>query len=145
MTVSKKGLMALTRGDAAVGVIVTCSMIIGSRVAANAQEGVRAVVWTVLGAPREAGSRARMTDPNRIVDHRDVFSSGPQDLGEDEVRLIALGTGMPGARRGPAATGTMTAMDPAKPVTTSSTLTVRCQDSDWRQILGSSHGLDPIS
>lgn len=50
---------------------------------------------------RAAGT---VTDPNGIAPHRYVYYPGTEELGEDEIRLIALGTGMPLARRSQAAT-----------------------------------------
>ena len=48
-------------------------------------------------------SRQFMSDPNGMVEQRFTYHPGTEKLGEDEVRVIALGTGMPAARRGQAA------------------------------------------
>jgi ribonuclease Z len=50
---------------------------------------------------RAAGT---VTDPNGIAPHRYVYYPGTEELGEEEIRLTALGTGMPLARRSQAAT-----------------------------------------
>jgi ribonuclease Z len=49
---------------------------------------------------RAAGA---VTDPNAVAPHRYVYYPGTEVLGSEEIRLIALGTGMPLARRGQAA------------------------------------------
>ena len=51
----------------------------------------------------EESSRQFMSDPNGMVEQRFTYHPGTEKLGEDEVRVIALGTGMPAARRGQAA------------------------------------------
>ena len=48
-------------------------------------------------------TRQFMTDPNGTVEQRFSYHPGTEPLGKDEVRVIALGTGMPAARRGQAA------------------------------------------
>ena len=50
---------------------------------------------------RAAGT---VEDPNGISPNRYVYYPGTEKLGSDEIRLIALGTGMPLARRSQAAT-----------------------------------------
>ena len=50
---------------------------------------------------RAAGT---VTDPNGIAPHRYVYYPGTEELGEEEIRLTALGTGMPLARRSQAGT-----------------------------------------
>ena len=49
------------------------------------------------------GSRARQLKPNGTVANRVAYYPGTEALGEDEVRVVACGTGMPAARRGQAA------------------------------------------
>jgi ribonuclease Z len=43
-------------------------------------------------------------DPNGTAPDRYIYYPGSEELGKDEIRLIALGTGMPAARRSQAAT-----------------------------------------
>ena len=50
----------------------------------------------------EGSSRQFMSNPNGVVEQRFTYHPGTEKLGEDEVRVIALGTGMPAARRGQA-------------------------------------------
>jgi ribonuclease Z len=50
---------------------------------------------------RAAGT---VENPNGLAPHRYVYYPGTEELGSDEIRLIALGTGMPLARRSQAAT-----------------------------------------
>jgi ribonuclease Z len=50
---------------------------------------------------RAAGT---VRDPNGLSPNRYVYYPGTEELGSDEIRLIALGTGMPLARRSQAAT-----------------------------------------
>ena len=50
---------------------------------------------------RAAGT---VNDPNGLSPNRYVYYPGTEELGSDEIRLIALGTGMPLARRSQAAT-----------------------------------------
>ena len=51
----------------------------------------------------EEGTRARLLDPNGIIEDPYTYAPGHEALGPDEVRVIACGTGMPAARRGQAA------------------------------------------
>ncbi len=46
----------------------------------------------------------KVTDPNGTAPDRYIYFPGTEELGKDEIRLIALGTGMPAARRSQAAT-----------------------------------------
>ena len=46
----------------------------------------------------------KVTNPAGIAPDRYVYFPGTEELGKDEIRLIALGTGMPSARRSQAAT-----------------------------------------
>ena len=41
----------------------------------------------------------RVTSPNGTAPDRYVYYPGTEELGEDEIRVIACGTGMPTARR----------------------------------------------
>ncbi len=50
------------------------------------------------------GAGGVVTDPNSIAPDRYVYYPGTEVIGEDEVRVIACGTGMPAARHGQAAT-----------------------------------------
>ena len=46
----------------------------------------------------------RVTSPTGTAPDRYVYYPGTEELGEDEARVVACGTGMPTARRAPAAT-----------------------------------------
>ena len=48
---------------------------------------------------------AAPTSPTGIVDDRDVYYPGTEALAPDEMRIVALGTGMPNARPKQAAPG----------------------------------------
>ena len=54
-------------------------------------------------SPAEAAG-GEVTSPVGTAPDRYVYFPGTEPLGEDEIRLIALGTGMPAARRSQAAT-----------------------------------------
>ncbi|MGB3096041.1 MAG: guanitoxin biosynthesis MBL fold metallo-hydrolase GntH [Candidatus Deferrimicrobiaceae bacterium] len=54
---------------------------------------------------REAeAAGGKVTTPNEAAPDRYIYYPGTEELGKDEIRLIALGTGMPAARRSQAAT-----------------------------------------
>jgi len=55
-----------------------------------------------IGTVDAAGGK--VTDPVGLAPDRYVYFPGTEELGKDEIRLIALGTGMPAARRSQAAT-----------------------------------------
>ncbi|MBW1775394.1 MAG: MBL fold metallo-hydrolase, partial [Deltaproteobacteria bacterium] len=57
--------------------------------------------WLISNADAAGG---KVIDPNGTAPDRYVYYPGTEKLGEDEIRLIALGTGMPAARRSQAAT-----------------------------------------
>ena len=44
-----------------------------------------------------------VTDPTGIAPDRHVYYPGTEALGEDEIRIVACGTGMPASRHGQAA------------------------------------------
>lgn len=50
------------------------------------------------------GAGSKVKSPTGIAPDRYVYYPGSEELGKDEIRLIACGTGMPAARRGQAAT-----------------------------------------
>jgi len=50
------------------------------------------------------GAGGTVKSPTGTAPDRYVYYPGTEELGKDEIRLIAAGTGMPGARRGQAAT-----------------------------------------
>ena len=59
----------------------------------------------VLTTPGEAfAAGGAVTDPTGVAQDRYVYFPGTEELGKAEIRLIALGTGMPSARRSQAAT-----------------------------------------
>ena len=57
--------------------------------------------WLTRAAEAAGGT---VTKPNEAAPDRYVYYPGTEVLGADEIRLIALGTGMPAARRSQAAT-----------------------------------------
>ena len=59
------------------------------------------LLFTVGNAMARGGI---VKDPNGTAPDRYVYYPGTEELGENEIRLIALGTGMPAARRSQAAT-----------------------------------------
>lgn len=59
------------------------------------------VLLTVTSAMARGGV---VKDPNKVAPDRYIYYPGTEELGEDEIRLVALGTGMPAARRSQAAT-----------------------------------------
>ena len=50
------------------------------------------------------GAGGVVKSPTGIAEDRYVYYPGTEELGKEEIRLIALGTGMPAARHGQAAT-----------------------------------------
>ncbi len=70
---------------------------------------VAAIIGYVVGfgaAGENAAEAAggRVTDPTGTAPDRYAYYPGTEELQPDEIRMIAAGTGMPGARRGQAAT-----------------------------------------
>ena len=60
------------------------------------------VMLAMVATVQAAGGK--VTDPNGTAPDRYIYYPGTEELGKDEIRLIALGTGMPAARRSQAAT-----------------------------------------
>lgn len=58
-------------------------------------------LMTVTSAMARGGA---VKGPNDVAPNRYLYYPGTEELGKDEIRLIALGTGMPAARRSQAAT-----------------------------------------
>ena len=54
--------------------------------------------------PSAEAAGGKVIDPNGTAPDRYAYYPGTEELGKDEIRLIALGTGMPAARRSQAAT-----------------------------------------
>jgi hypothetical protein len=52
---------------------------------------------------RAEAAGGKVTDPDGTAPDRYVYYPGTEELGKDEIRLVALGTGMPLARRSQAA------------------------------------------
>lgn len=57
-----------------------------------------------IGAFLLIAAGGKVKSPTGIAPDRYVYYPGSEELGKDEIRLIACGTGMPAARRGQAAT-----------------------------------------
>ena len=55
------------------------------------------------GAGGPPSSRASLTDPTGTVSNPYSYFPGTEELGPEEIRVVACGTGMPAARRGQAA------------------------------------------
>ena len=68
----------------------------------SAQSLVAWLLTTTAGIVLAAGGV--VTDPAGVAPDRYVYYPGTEALAEDEIRVIACGTGMPAARRGQAAT-----------------------------------------
>jgi len=75
-------------------VLVLAGVLIGFGIS---QSGIR-----LVHEAEAAGGK--VTDPKGTAPDRYVYYPGTESLGNNEIRLIACGTGMPGARRGQAAT-----------------------------------------
>ena len=67
-----------------------------------AQSLVGLLLTVAVGTAFAAGGT--VTDPAGVAPDRYVYYPGTEALAEDEIRVIACGTGMPAARRGQAAT-----------------------------------------
>ncbi len=52
----------------------------------------------VDGAYAQAPENAPKASPVKAIPHREMYYPGSEDLGPDEMRVVALGTGMPNAR-----------------------------------------------
>lgn len=52
----------------------------------------------LLGKSDSVPAEARAASPVEALEDRDVYYPGTEDLGPDEMRIVALGTGMPSAR-----------------------------------------------
>ncbi len=55
-------------------------------------------------APSAQAAGGKVADPNGTAPDRYVYYPGTEELGKDEIRMIACGTGLPAARRDQAAT-----------------------------------------
>ena len=62
------------------------------------------IMLLALGFGTAFAAGGKVTDPNGTAPDRYSYYPGTESLGKDEIRLIALGTGMPAARRSQAAT-----------------------------------------
>lgn len=61
------------------------------------------IVASANAEVKKETTRQFLTDPNGTVEQRFAYHPGTEPLGKDELRVVALGTGMPAARRGQAA------------------------------------------
>jgi len=61
-------------------------------------------VLALLVSSATWGAGGVVTDPTGTAPDRYVYYPGTEELGKDEIRVIACGTGLPAARRGQAAT-----------------------------------------
>ena len=52
----------------------------------------------IVGRSGESGAVAQAVSPTGAVDDRDVYYPGSEELAPDEMRVVALGTGMPSVR-----------------------------------------------
>ncbi len=94
---------------AAITVLSGCLAMVGLvmlvRAPATVREVLADVAESVVGvapawAEQTKSRRARMADPNGPVSDPYIYYPGSEALAEDEIRVIACGTGMPAARRG---------------------------------------------
>jgi ribonuclease Z len=83
--------------------LVLAGVVIGYLISCNSTY-LETKAQAAGGAAGPPGDRARLMDPKGTVSDRYVYYPGTEELAEDEIRLIACGTGMPSARRSQAAT-----------------------------------------
>ena len=62
------------------------------------------VICVLLMANNVFAAGGHVKSPTKPAPDRYVYYPGTEELGKEEIRLIALGTGMPAARRSQAAT-----------------------------------------
>ena len=60
--------------------------------------------WLTAATFTAFAAGGTVTDPNAVAPDRYVYYPGTEVLADDEIRVVACGTGMPAARRGQAAT-----------------------------------------
>ena len=85
----------------AIALIFTVTLIVG--VAFGIYLGNNGIEdLSLIGEAKAAGGK--VTGPNEVAPDRYVYYPGTEALAEDEIRVVACGTGMPAARRGQAAT-----------------------------------------
>ncbi|MHC4992549.1 MAG: MBL fold metallo-hydrolase, partial [Planctomycetota bacterium] len=69
---------------------------------AGVTESVTRATVTTSGQ-QPPSSRASLRDPTGTISNNYAYYPGTEELGPDEIRIVACGTGMPAARRGQAA------------------------------------------
>jgi ribonuclease Z len=70
----------------------------GVRLAVVLVAAVAIAVAYIIGRSGESGAVAQAVSPTGAIDDRDVYYPGSEELAPDEMRVVALGTGMPSAR-----------------------------------------------
>ncbi|MFB3076631.1 MAG: hypothetical protein ACE1Y4_01380, partial [Lysobacterales bacterium] len=65
---------------------------------------ITTIFTTMLASSLMWAAGGTVTDPKGVAPDRYVYYPGTEALAEDEIRVVACGTGMPAARRGQAAT-----------------------------------------
>ena len=65
---------------------------------------ITTIFTTMLASSLMWAAGGTVIDPNGVAPDRYVYYPGTETLAEDEIRVVACGTGMPAARRGQAAT-----------------------------------------
>ncbi|MHC4130025.1 MAG: guanitoxin biosynthesis MBL fold metallo-hydrolase GntH [Planctomycetota bacterium] len=92
-------LLAIGAGVGFVAATISCQP---SSTAEAGSAAVTALPATAMAAGQQGG-RARLLDPTGEVSDLYAYFPGTEELGPDEIRVVACGTGMPAARRGQAA------------------------------------------
>lgn len=75
-----------------------------NRILRSAKLGVAVAATLALGAVAAFGAGGTVTDPTGIAPDRYVYYPGTEEIGADEIRMTACGTGLPAARHSQAAT-----------------------------------------
>ena len=60
--------------------------------------GITLVVGIYLGCTGQSLTSPAIASPTKALDEQDVYYPGSEDLGPNEMRVVACGTGMPNAR-----------------------------------------------
>jgi ribonuclease Z len=71
---------------------------LGSRIAITLAVVAALAMAYSMGRSGDSAAVAQETSPTGVVDDRDVYYPGTEALAPDEMRVVALGTGMPSAR-----------------------------------------------
>jgi len=97
MSLTTKGLMTIALGVAAFGFIIAGATL-NSNHAANADYDVIEAKNEVMKDNIFVAQNKPRPSPVKALGERDVYYPGTEDLGPNEMRIVACGTGMPNAR-----------------------------------------------